>query len=105
VTDWKPPFTEIRPVEVIAAKSDVEIATDAAPLDFLCAVYRDLTQPIGVRLRAAIEAAPYVHPKLSATAFLVPGGDFAERLERAIGRSRAAQSGGPFVIDHNPTQA
>jgi hypothetical protein len=41
-----------------------------------------------VRLRAAIEAAPYVHPKLSATASVIVGGDFAERLEQAIERTR-----------------
>jgi hypothetical protein len=39
------------------------------------------------RLKAAIEAAPYVHPQLRATAVLVSGGDFASRLERAIERS------------------
>jgi hypothetical protein len=37
-------------------------------------------------MRAAIEAAPYIHPKLSATAVLTPE-DFATRLERAILRS------------------
>jgi hypothetical protein len=38
------------------------------------------------RLRAAIEAAQFVHPKLAVTA-TVSGGDFAERLERAMRRS------------------
>jgi hypothetical protein len=39
------------------------------------------------RLRAAIECAPYCHPKLSVTA-TVGGKDFAAQLERAIGTER-----------------
>jgi hypothetical protein len=39
------------------------------------------------RLKAAIEAAPYQHPQLRATAVVIGGGDFAQRLERAIERS------------------
>ena len=38
-----------------------------------------------MRLRAAIEAAPYVHPKLSATA-IVPVKDFAAILEQRVKR-------------------
>jgi hypothetical protein len=33
------------------------------PLDFLKAVYCNADLPLSVRLRPAIEAAPYVHPK------------------------------------------
>ena len=63
----------------------IEVATDATPLDFLQAVYRSATQPMQRRLKAAVEAAQFVHPKLSVTAAL--GGDFADRLEKAFGRS------------------
>jgi hypothetical protein len=38
-------------------------------------------------LRAAIEAAPYFHPKLAVNANVNAGDDFAARLERAIARS------------------
>ena len=38
------------------------------PLDFLTAVYLNEQLPLSVRMRAAIEAAPYRHPKLTATA-------------------------------------
>jgi len=38
-------------------------------------------------MRAAIEAAPDLHPKLSAMAIL-NGDDFSARLNRAIERSR-----------------
>jgi len=37
-------------------------------LDFLQAVYLNETLPLPVRSRAAIEAAPYEHPKLTAVA-------------------------------------
>jgi hypothetical protein len=69
---------------------------NGTPLDFLTAVYTNADLPLSVRLRAAIEAAPYVHPKLSATA-IIPGGEgFARRLQEAVERSRAK------VIEHKP---
>jgi hypothetical protein len=41
-----------------------------------------------VRMRAAIEAAPYMHPKLGAVAIApMTGNDFARALDRAIMRS------------------
>jgi hypothetical protein len=58
-----------------------------SPLDFLTAVYLNEELPLSVRMRAAIEAAPYRHPKLSATALLDPE-DFAQKLDRAITRVR-----------------
>jgi hypothetical protein len=66
------------------------------PLEFLKAVYCNPNIPLPVRMRAAIEAAPYVHATYKATALVVGGEDFATRLERAIARSR----GEPKVIDH-----
>ena len=70
---------------VAKPQSEIEISANATPLDFLQAVYRSATQPMQRRLQAAIEAAQFVHPKLSVTAAL--GGDFADRLEKAFGRS------------------
>jgi hypothetical protein len=60
------------------------------PLDFLRAVHLNEGLPLTVRMRAAIEAAPYVHPKLSATAVMTSD-DFGDRLERAILRSIGAR--------------
>ena len=60
----------------------IEVGPDATPLDFLQAIYRSATQPMQRRLKAATEAAQYVHPKLSVTAAL--GGDFADKLERRL---------------------
>lgn len=64
--------------------------TDVTPLEFLRAVYCNDQLPLSVRMRAAVEAAPYVHPKLSAVAVgHMTGSDFASALDRAIERSRA----------------
>jgi hypothetical protein len=48
--------------------------------------YCNESLPLHVRLKAAIAAAPYVHPKLAVTA-LVAEGDFASRLDAARQRS------------------
>jgi len=64
----------------------LEVPADASPIDFLCAIFRDPRQPMHRRLKAAIEAAPFCHPSLKATAVIL-GGDFASKLEKAIKRS------------------
>jgi hypothetical protein len=40
------------------------------PLEFLQAVYEDDRLPLTTRMRAAAEAAPYMHPKLAVIANL-----------------------------------
>jgi hypothetical protein len=72
----------------------IEVAADATPLQFLQAVYRSPNQPMQRRLKAAIEAAEFVHPRLAVTAML--GGGFATQLERALQRSGK-------LIEHQPT--
>jgi hypothetical protein len=57
-----------------------------SPLDFLRAVYLNEGLPSSVRMKAAIEAAPYRHPKLSASAVIDPK-EFSIALEKAIIRS------------------
>jgi hypothetical protein len=53
--------------------------------------------PLHSRLKAAVEAAQYVHPELSVTASL-DGVAFADRLEKAFQRSGK-------VIEHQEPQA
>jgi hypothetical protein len=79
-----PNVTEV--LDRIETEPEITVSADANPVDFLCAIYRSPAQPMHRRLRAAIEAAPYLHPKLSVTAN-VDGKDFALQLERAIERS------------------
>jgi hypothetical protein len=61
---------------------------EPTPLDFLKAVYLNEGLPLTVRMRAAVEAAPYMHPKLSTIGIAsMTGNEFALRLDRAIMRS------------------
>jgi hypothetical protein len=56
-------------------------------LSYLRSVYQDPLQETFVRMRAAIAALPFEHPKLAVTAVLDGASDFATRLELAIARS------------------
>jgi len=62
-------------------------------LEFLQAVYLNETLPLPTtRLRAAIEAAPYEHPRMSAVAVgYLTANDFAARLDRAVDASNRAK--------------
>jgi hypothetical protein len=58
-------------------------------------VYRDRKLPLTVRVRCAVEAAPYENPRVSAVAVTsMSGQSFAEALERAISRSQ-----GPLLLN------
>jgi hypothetical protein len=85
-------------------RSVVEVMDDTAPevqgnnsLAFLQAVYRCADQPMHRRMRAAIAALPFEHPKLAVTAVVNTEG-FAARLEAA--RERAART-----IEHRAERA
>ena len=73
----------------------LEVLEDTAPevqgktsLEFLQAVYADSLQPMHRRMRAAIAALPFEHPKLAVTATINAEG-FGAKLEAA--RERAAK--------------
>jgi hypothetical protein len=82
-----PKLTEV--LDRIEAEAEVSVPLDASPIDILCAVYTNPNQPMHRRMLAAIEAAPYLHAKLSVTAN-VGAKDFALQLEQAIKRSGKA---------------
>jgi hypothetical protein len=56
-------------------------------LKFLQTIYRNPEVPLPVRMRAAMAALQFEHPKLAVTAN-VESGDFADQLEQAVKRSR-----------------
>jgi hypothetical protein len=58
-------------------------------LEFLQKVYRDPTQPIARRMRAAIAVIPFEHPKLAVIARWDASEGLGAELERAIARGRA----------------
>jgi hypothetical protein len=77
---------------------DIEANTS---LDFLQAIYRSSDQPLNVRMRAAVAALPFEHPKLSVNANLGGNVGYARGLERAIKivQERKLSRGEPLVID------
>jgi hypothetical protein len=62
------------------------IGETSSSLALLQAVYGDPGQPMQRRLRAAIAALPFEHPKLAVVARFDPGEGFAAKLEAAIKR-------------------
>jgi len=75
------------------------MSVEPTSLEFLQAVYRNEQLPLSVRMRAAIEAAPYEHAKRTAINIDYWNGDsFGAQLDRAIERSRRP----PKMIDVTP---
>jgi hypothetical protein len=70
---------------------------NVTPLEFLTAVYMNDKLPLPARMKAAIEAAQYVHPKLAVVATTHSSGDFGALLDRAIVASRAVRE--PKLIE------
>ena len=71
-------------------------------LGFLRAVYLNPSLPLPIRMRAAEAALPFEKPKLAVTAHIDPGGDWAERLGRAVERSNAVRLiAPPAPLDEN----
>ena len=70
------------------------LPSDATPLEGLRAVYTNGKIPLSTRLKAIVEAAPYVHPKLAmAVTATVEGRDLAAMLDRAVARSEKVREG------------
>jgi hypothetical protein len=75
-------------IDPLVREDELVLPQGATSLEFLQAIYRDHRQPDAKRLRAAIAALPFEHPKLAVTATIDAEG-FGAKLEAA--RSRAAR--------------
>src|SRR5450631_3371655 len=91
---YRPSVGERSSVEVYDAELSPEIEGNTS-LDFLQAIYRSADRPMSRRMRAAIAALLFEHPKLSVSANIEPNIGFAARLERALKTAR----GEPLVIE------
>jgi hypothetical protein len=65
---------------------EIELPEDATSLHFMQAIYRNPAQPMTRRMRAAVAALPFEHPKLAVTASLNNEG-FAAQMEEMVRRS------------------
>src|SRR5262249_18858158 len=77
----------------------LDLGPTAISLDLLRAVYRDPTQQLSTRMRAAMACLPFETPKLLATA-IVNEGSFAELLECRLKRMEQTTK----LVDAKPTQ-
>jgi hypothetical protein len=59
-------------------------------------IYRSTAIPLTTRMRAAIAAIQFEHPKLAVTATM-EAGDFADQLERALKRSSEVIEAAPSI--------
>jgi hypothetical protein len=80
-------------------RDELELSPNATSLEFLQACYRNSALPLSTRMRAAVAALQFEHPKLSAAAVVHDDGTFAQRLEKALLRSALANGGGANVIN------
>jgi hypothetical protein len=91
-----PPFAELGEATP-AQPPPVDGPEAETPLDLLRSIWRDRELPLSTRMRAAIAAAPYVHPKLSVSASF-SGKGIADAIERAHAQRFAPQTA--KVIEH-----
>jgi hypothetical protein len=87
----------------LADEDSITLPPGASSLAFLQAIYRSTEQPMIRRMKAAIAALPFEHPKLSATLAVQADDSFAARLQAAIARSNGAEA--YRAIEHQPTAA
>jgi hypothetical protein len=102
----KPPLSGDLVLAPIEPEGLLEMAPNATPLDFLCAVYRDSAQPMPRRMRAAEAALPFVHPKLSVVANVDRNfGAQMEELSRQRGKSNVIDAKANYRTLPEPTNS
>jgi predicted pyridoxine 5'-phosphate oxidase superfamily flavin-nucleotide-binding protein len=78
-----------------------ELEPGATSLKLLQAIYRSPAVALMTRMRAAIAAMPFEHPKLAVVATVDGNGDFALKLDQAVERSRRAMIVAKPIIEAN----
>ena len=78
-----------------------EMSVKPTSLEFLQAVYLNDELPLSVRMRAAIEAAPYECPKKPSSMSIIYDETFAGRLEKAIRMSNMKLIEGAVILNPN----
>lgn len=86
--EWGMSWGEVRTGPPVIEYDEAEPIVASSSLEFLQKVYADPAQPISRRMRAAIAALPFEHPKLAVVASIGPNSGFAAQLEEAFARSR-----------------
>src|SRR5262249_55664989 len=90
-------FIDLQTVQQLEEEDRFELEPSATSLTLLQKVYRSPAVALMTRMRAAIAAIQFEHPKLAVTAN-VESGDFAFQLDQAVERSRK-------VIEAKPIEA
>ena len=90
-------------LEFFDAEPPLAFGTNGTSLQFLQAIYRSSEQPMVRRMKAAIAALPFEHPKLSATLAVQADDSYAARLQAAIARSNGVEA--YRAIEHQPAAA
>ena len=80
----------------------IELEPNGTSLNLLQAIYRSSAIPLMTRMRAAIAAIQFEHPKLAVMA-TIDGKDFGDQLERALKRSSEVIDAAPAPIESKPT--
>jgi hypothetical protein len=83
-------------MEYKSMEQAIDLPENGTSLNLLQQVYRNPSLPLPTRMRAAIAAIQFEHPKLAVTANL-SSGDFADQLDQAVERSRKVIEAKPMI--------
>jgi hypothetical protein len=95
---------ELIDLQIMKKEEPFELEPNATSFNLLQAIYRSAAIPISTRMRAAIAALQFEHPKLVVMA-TIDGRDFGERLDNAVKRSSQIIEAAPAIEDKPKTDA
>src|SRR5260370_37494027 len=81
-------------IEAAQHSDPVELPKDATSLDLLRAVYRCAALPLPTRIKCAIAAAQFEHPKLAVTGMVSQNESWVQRMDQCIEASNKVLEGG-----------